>query len=304
MFEKIPCPVCQSKKYKVLRESTYSGGINSDELMKIYSASSNHVLMDQLVQCDECCLVYVNPQIEENIILNSYTDAVDPTFVSQNQWRVATFSRNLEAICKKTNMLPSKDKKILDVGCAGGAFVKAAHDLGFTAVGVEPSKWLSEKARETYGLDIRTGSLETQKFDPDSFDVVTLWDVIEHLVYPGRVLSDVRMSLKKDGLLVVNFPDYQSLMRRLLKWRWPFFLSVHLIYFTRRTIQLFLEKNGFEVVEQRPYWQTLTLGYAMERACAYFPMLRFPSKVLESIGVANVPFRYNMGQTLLVARKC
>jgi len=303
LFESKQCPVCNGESFTVISPSSYPKDISRNDMKSIYSSSSNHMLMDQLVQCNGCNLKYINPQVREDIIFSSYEDAVDPTFIKQNPLRILTFHRNLIWLCKRFNIKPSLEKKVLDVGCAGGAFPVAASELGFTVIGVEPSRWLAEQARNTYGLDIRSGSLESQKLTPSSFDIITLWDVIEHLTTPSQVIDSINQLLKKNGLLVINYPDYDSLTRRFMGMRWPFFLSVHLIYFTPKTIRRFLDERGFDVLTLRPYWQTLELGYALERAGAYFKIFKIVARVINFIGLGRLPLRYNMGQTLLVARK-
>jgi SAM-dependent methyltransferase len=302
-LEEPDCPLCGARHYIVLQPAKYADGVSEKSLRQAFSASSDHVLMDQLVQCDDCSLVYLNPRIPQEIILDGYKDAVDPTFVRQNEQRLKTFKRSLRRLASRYGLEANADTHVLDVGCAGGAFPKAAADLGFSVVGVEPSAWLAEQGRQAYGLDIRAGVLGEQDFADASFDLITLWDVIEHLTAPHEVVDDIRRLLKDDGLLVVNYPDYGSLMRRLLGAKWPFFLSVHLIYFTPQTILRFLEARGFAVAEVRPFWQTLELGYAMERGAAYFSAVGLLAKATRLIGLQRLPLRYNMGQSFLVARK-
>ena len=133
--------------------------------------------------------------------------------------------------------------------------------------------------------------------------MVTLWDVIEHLTDPSDVLVDTQHVLKKNGLMVVNYPNYNSLARFLLRKKWPFFLSVHLSYFTPKTIKRLLGQHNFEVLSSRPYWQTLELKYILERASSYFKIFKILAIFVKFIGLEKMPIRYNMGQTLVVARK-
>jgi predicted TPR repeat methyltransferase len=261
------------------------------------------MLMDQLVRCLGCSLNYLNPRVKHEIILQSYSDAVDPMFIEQNEQRVKTFTRTLKSLMARHHIKVDETKTVLDIGCAGGAFPKAASDLGFSAVGVEPSRWLSNEARKRYALDIRTGVLEDQDFTAQSFDMVTMWDVIEHLIDPGGIVDKIHHLLHADGTLVINYPDQASLAQKLMGKKWPFYLSVHLTYFTPTTITKFLNQHGFAVVEIRPFWQTLQLGYVLQRASAYFKIFGAAKKAIESIGLGSQPFHYQLGQTLVVARK-
>ena len=104
---------------------------------------------------------------------------------------------------------------------------------------------MSDWAREQYGLRIRTTPLHQGMYPPDSFDVVTMFDVLEHVEDPKETVRVVRSILEDDGLFVLSYPDWGSIFARLLKRRWWFTLSVHLFYFTRKTIAKLLEQEGF-----------------------------------------------------------
>src|SRR5262249_2095681 len=148
---------------------------------------------------------------------------------------------------------------------AGGAFLVAARDQGFAVTGIEPSRWLAESGRLQYGLDIRQGILTDGLFSDEAFDVVTLWDVIEHVARPAELLRLVQRVLKEDGLLLVNYPDIGSFMAGLLGSRWPFLLSVHLLYYTRKTMLRQLRRAGFTPLHIQPHFQSLKLEYILKR---------------------------------------
>lgn len=303
LFETIVCPLCGSDRWEVVRASRYPPSINAEDIRKLYSASSAHVLTDQVVRCNSCSLVYVNPRPASELTIASYSDAVDPTFVAQNDDRIATFRKTLRGVMRKLGQQAGEGRRVLDIGCAGGAFPFAARELGFDAAGVEPSRWMADFARRTYGLDVKDGILKPGMFPSASFDLVTLWDVIEHVPQPHQVLTLAYDLLKPGGLLLVNFPDAGSNMARAMGWRWPFWLSVHLFYYTRETMARQVEKAGFKVLWQEPCWQSLQLGYVVQRATPYFRPAGWAIPLLKAIHVDKAPFTYNMGQTLVVSRK-
>ena len=185
----------------------------------------------------------------------------------------------------------------------GGAFVKAATDLGFDAVGIEPSRWLVDWGRKFYGIDLRQGVLDQHDFPEQSFDVVSLWDVVEHLPDPRAVVDHIHRLLKPGGCLIVNYPDYDSLAHKVLRDKWPMLLSVHLTYFTRKTISDFLARSRFEIVELRPFWQSLKLQYVLRRAEAYIPAFRYIRSAIQSMGLGDLQVTYNIGQTFVLARR-
>jgi 2-polyprenyl-3-methyl-5-hydroxy-6-metoxy-1,4-benzoquinol methylase len=303
LIESVSCPNCGATGFETIYPASYPEQLDRAQVLEVYSASSSHKLFDSVVRCSGCSLVYLNPRFRQELILESYAGAVDPTFVAQNDLRIRTFRRSLDDLVERRVIPAGAGTRVLDIGCAGGAFPKAAHDAGFQVVGVEPSRWLSEFGRKTYGVDIRTGFLNDQSFEPASFDVITLWDVIEHLPDPRMIMTEVRQLLKPGGVLIVNYPDYGSMARQLLRRNWPMFLSVHLTYFTPATLRAFLSSCGFETQSVRPFWQTLELGYALRRAGQYFRPFDWLSSLSGMLGLAKFPLTYNIGQSLMVARK-
>ena len=299
----IVCPSCGAEKFRVVRPAKYPAEISLEEFRDAFRASSDHSLLDQLVCCQSCSLVYINPRVSEEILLGGYSDAVDPDFVAQNPERIKTFTRMTKKILERLKIAENSGLKILDVGCAGGAFLVAAQDCGLQPVGIEPNHWAADFGRRTYGLDIHQGILTPGRFPDSSFDMVSLWDVIEHLTEPGVVLKTIRAVLKPSGVLIVNFPDYGSWVARLMGDKWPFLLSVHLLYYTRATMTQELRRAGFEVLNIRPHFQSLPLGYVLRRATPYMGLAGPLRSLAEAIGMGSVPLRYNLGQTLVVARK-
>ena len=299
----ISCPLCSSPQFQVVRPSQYPANMSVEEFQDAFRASSDHTLLDQLVRCESCSLIYINPRVSEEILLKGYSSAVDPDFVAQNAERIRTSTRSLRKIMRRLNIGENSRLKILDIGCAGGAFLVAARDCGLQPVGIEPSHWLAEFGRKNYNLEVHQGILTAGKFPAESFDLASLWDVIEHVTDTNLLLANIRSILKPGGTLIVNYPDYGSWAARILGNKWPFLLSVHLLYYTRTTATEQLRRAGFEIKDVRPHFQTLPLGYVLRRATAYVGFAAYLRRFVEAVGLAQVPVSYNMGQTLVVATK-
>jgi 2-polyprenyl-3-methyl-5-hydroxy-6-metoxy-1,4-benzoquinol methylase len=203
-----------------------------------------------LVRCRECGFVSVDPLPDRATALAQY-DA--DYFHGERGYRDyaaeeanfrATFRRRLRRL-----LAFGAKGKLLDVGAATGAFLMEARGHGFDVMGVEPSAAAARSARAAW-LDVRTASIETADLPRDRFDVVTCFDVVEHLVDSVGGLRRLRAWARPGGLVAVTVPDYGGHWARLSGKHWPFVTPhEHLHYFTRRTIRAAMHAAGLAVLE-------------------------------------------------------
>lgn len=142
----------------------------------------------------------------------------------------------------------STSSRLLDVGAATGEFLVLAREKGWDVMGVELSAWAADQARTTHGLEVICGSLQhVTNVPPASFDVVTMWDCIEHLSEPRATLDAVRDALKPGGMLALSTGAVPHLDPQARSgWYFP---PWHLYYFSRETIHILLDRSGFDVIE-------------------------------------------------------
>lgn len=163
-------------------------------------------------------------------------------------WRESG-SRNIEVI----NKYIEKSGKLLDVGCAFGLFLATAKNSGWDVTGVEISEFASKYAKNKLKLNVITGELEglirDNRIEKNSFDVVTLWDTLEHVCDPSSLLRGVRSVLKDEGLLFLSTLNIDSLESKEQGENWHFFRPPkHLFYYSERTLKHLLNKTGFELI--------------------------------------------------------
>lgn len=194
-------------------------------------------------QCSRCGHRYVSAQPSE-----SAGEVYDEEYYETMNLPKEAFKRRYYAQ-RLLDLVPSarEARTLLDVGCGTGIFVDVARALGFDTTGVEPSRWASQYAREERNLDVQCGQIEDISPDRHSFDIITLWEVIEHMEAPVEALRHAHRLLGDDGLLVLSVPNSRGPVgwcrwgRELMPW-W------HLQHFTPRTIRLALEKSGFRII--------------------------------------------------------
>ena len=297
-LETVPCNLCGSTDLETVYDAREDLERNHD-LAHTFRASSDELLSQPLVRCRRCSLLFVNPRIARRAMLDGYAAGADPVYVSQMDARVRTFARTIARI---DDLYPGKGR-LLDVGTAAGAFLKAASDAGWEVTGIEPNAWLADWGRKRYGVTIHVGSLDDVALPEAAFDVVTLWDVIEHTPDPLHVLVRVRRLLKPGGLLIVNYPDIGSWIARAMGRKWPFLSSVHLYYFTRATMRAALDRAGFDTVDVRPHFQRLKLDYIVSRGSVVSPGLsRACTRIVSALRVGSREVPYWLGQTFAAAR--
>ena len=302
LLESVPCNICGSIEAQVLQPPTYDiDSLESTDLIRTFSSSSDEKLNHRLVACARCGLQYVSPRLRADAVLEGYSGGSDELFVSQARGRETTFGKSLDLIQRVWKRSPGR---LLDVGTGGGSFPFIASKRGWQAEGCEPNRWLCDWALKNYNLQIRPGTVFEQSYPAHSYDVVTLWDVLEHTPDPKSEVRETHRLLRENGLLVINYPDIGSWIARLMGRSWVFLLDVHLYYFTRATMRKLLEDAGFEVVLIRPHFQRLGCAYVLHRASPYIGApARLLVRVVRSLGLAEWQVPYWMGQTLVIARK-
>ncbi|MBC8506392.1 MAG: class I SAM-dependent methyltransferase [Anaerolineales bacterium] len=299
MLEEVSCNLCGADDFDVVYSAQYENA-QPDEIMETFRSSGDEILVDQLVRCKICDLQYLSPRLKSDVILTGYSEGTDENFISQNPARERTFAKSLELI---ERLVPDKGC-ILDIGTAAGAFLGVAKSRGWEVAGSEPNRWMAEWGNEHYGIDIQPGTVFDMNLPDAHYDVVTLWDVLEHTPDPKAVLRECRRVLKPNGLLIVNYPDINSVIARLMGRKWVFLISVHLYFFTIQTIREMLNQTGFKMQRSKMHWQSLELGYIFFRMGPYISWLsKLGTKIATVLRVQHMQIPYWMGQTLVLARR-
>lgn len=198
-----------------------------------------------IFQCAVCALVYADPRspAADDYSEDYYRDGVYADYLADRD----AIQRNAPRVLEELESMV-KGRRLLDVGCATGFFLEAARARGWEVRGLETSEYASDYARRELGLEVETASIVSPPEGLPLFDVVTLWDTIEHLDRPDIALANIRRLLAPDGVLVFSTGDYASLLRRLAGKKWRLFADpTHNFFFDEKTLRLMLTRAGFEV---------------------------------------------------------
>ncbi len=291
-MEDVRCSLCGADDYVVRIPSTL-GRATAGDWTAYACTSGGYGRHGPIVQCRHCGFVYATPRPVSSDVLDIYEAVKDPLYQEERQGRRLTFEHHLKPMMKFTG-LPDH-QRLLDVGAYTGVFVEIATHHGWDAVGIEPSEWAVDQAR-AQGLRVMLGTLEEAAFPDQAFDVVTMWDVIEHVPDPAATLQAAWRVLAPGGFLVVHTMDIDSLFSRCMGKRWPWYMEMHLCYFSRRTMAAMLEKAGFEVLWMGAQGRYLQAGYLASRVTALVPWLGRPLEAMVGwFNLRNLPLRINLG---------
>jgi 2-polyprenyl-3-methyl-5-hydroxy-6-metoxy-1,4-benzoquinol methylase len=161
-------------------------------------------------------------------------------------------SISLKRKIKLINSFSSKEKYLLDIGCGTGDFLKIAQQNKWTVFGIEPN----DNAREIANLKTSNSVYKTEellKFKAQSFDIITLWHVLEHLPNIEEHLSVLKSLLKPNGVLIIAVPNYKSYDAKYYKEFWAAYDTPrHLWHFSQMAISKLVVKENMQVFKTLP----------------------------------------------------
>lgn len=244
------CLVCSGTGFKTHLESTFTGG--PEDAAPYFLAHRIGVTRGQIQQCQSCGFIFTNPQFFAEDYNDIYRDAPRP---AQSEITLhAGDARRFRRLAKLVREDVGEFDRFLDFGCGSGGFLVAMDDP--SGIGLE----LGESGTLPVGRSqIKTGHLfdviGSPGFEKGSFDLITSFDVFEHLPDLDKYLKALKSLLKPGGHLVITVPDVGRWNARLAGSRWNMFLLEHLWYFNKRTLKAFMQKEGFRETHHRvlPY---------------------------------------------------
>ena len=238
------------------------------------------------VVCKGCSLVYVNARKD----IKSQTDYFGDIDVLNNtsyykDFRLRYYNDSLNLL---ERFKPEKGN-ILDVGSSFGWFLHAAHEKGWNVTGLEPSKVSISEMKKEYDYDVINASAEDLNKVKDKYDIITFWNVLEHIKDPSKTLAECNNKLRNDGIIVIVVPNLEGIITRCIIYFHRLTLYsfkseldrlyqsdnkfMHLYHFSLATLTGLLEKNGFkplitvrqDIVDPKKIRERLELDHPKDR---------------------------------------
>lgn len=205
-----------------------------------------------IAQCNRCRLIFANPRLSKAEIMMRYSpeyfwqEYLPSLGVHDGQFSLDYFDARYAVMLRLIAEHIPPPGKMLEIGTGAGFFLKAAQRLGWDVDGIEVSASAVEFANSRLGLRVNHQEAEELSYPEKSFDVVVMFEVIEHLFWPSRVLDAIHQVLRPGGLLVISTPNYNALSHWALGLSWAVLSPAeHLYYFEEQSLQRMLEKSSF-----------------------------------------------------------
>lgn len=219
----------------------------------------------RLVRCRQCGLIYLNPRPVASQIGRYYPEDY-PSYQGlrqSGQNRLAQWALRY-GMGKRLRAVAAFQPRgrLLDVGCADGAFLAYAREQGWEAHGVELNPVVAAFCRETLNLPVLAGDLLEAGYPTGYFDVVTLWSVLEHLHDPMAALREIHRIVRPGGLVVLAVPNTNSLDARIFGPAWAGCdMPRHLYILPDRVLQRMVSQTGFHILARRCFFGSQALFF-------------------------------------------
>ena len=281
------------------------------------AAKSHQVVRAGMVAaCGQCNSWYRVPRPTSQDLANIYNkgyynswgldEGEDTTWISKRATFVSILHRVKEVLATRETGC-SGNTRLLDVGAATGMLLRTAQELGWEVYAAEVNHYSTEILRNRYGAErIFEGELTQCNFGEKFFDLITMTDVIEHVLDVPSTLQRAADLLRAGGVLCITTPRIDTLSRVLMGSHWLHFKQEHIQYFSRCGVEGSLRKAGFSDTAVSGHRKYLTYDYVRRQLQTYrhwllTPIVSFAGCFLPH-WLRRRPIGYHCGEMLVMAR--
>lgn len=299
------CIVCNSFDFFI----KYKGNITDEDInvlsSKDFMFARKKVLRPAIAECKNCGFAWSFFDYNSLNFELLYKDVQNELYESAIDEKSRSCKYLFDKIFK---CLPdfSKLKKVLEIGCFTGVFLKLLKSEGFITYGIEPSEWAFKYAVSNYNLNVINGFLEPSlaildKIQAADFDIVAAFDVFEHIRNPEILFKTADKMLNINGFLIFSLPNYQSFQRKICGKYFNLFLLEHLWYFTPTTITEFAKKNNYQIekiYDMISYHSIYSILFRLSQ----YPLFK-AAGVLKVNFLKKIFFKIKRGDMIVVLKK-
>jgi 2-polyprenyl-3-methyl-5-hydroxy-6-metoxy-1,4-benzoquinol methylase len=223
-------------------------------------------------KCPKCGLIRIYPQPTDEQLDAIYNGGYYDNWGKDESIFIDMKKKTFSKILELLPAIENGKNKLLDIGAATGILMELAKECGYDVYGIEAAKDGAEIIRQKFSADkIFNGYFDDNfsKWQDNSFDVIVMCDLFEHVRNPNAILKKTYALLRPQGLLIMYLPNTNSLTCSVLKKRWSYFVPEHLFSYSNKNIKTILENNGFSLNKIRTEKKYLNAQYAQSVLHSY-----------------------------------
>lgn len=286
---KTVCPFCKNLKSKVIFKN------------RKYT----------LVSCAVCFLAYLAPMPTPTQIRKIYQQ----DYFKNNKDLAGGYGdyQQMEKVLAKESKRKIKfikkytDKnKLLDIGCGLGTFLKIAKSTGFNIAGNDISSYAQRVVKNELKVPFYPGEVFKASLPKESFDIVTAWDVFEHIPQVNETFQSVAKTLRPGGFLFLTTPNIKSWDSKVLGKYWYGYKKIpeHLIFFSPESIKKLLKANGFNVIAVKTWGFERDLEFLSQKISLYIPWFKkFAGPLINLLAFGDKSIYLPVTDMIVVAQK-
>jgi SAM-dependent methyltransferase len=253
----------------------------------------------RMVKCDRCGLVRSDPVAEPSVIEDLYSKS-DFGYTEE----VANLKRTYGCYLKKVDDYVESKEALLEIGCGNGFFLEEALSMGYKAVrGIEPSRKAVEASRPDIHPHITCDMMRAGLFREEEFDVICMFQVLDHISDPSTLLNECFNSLKPGGVVFSLNHNVEALSAKLLGESSPIVDIEHTFLFSKRTIARLFEVHKFEVKRSGWVLNSYAIRYFVHLAPLSKSLKQRLLSVLAHAGLDRIRLSLPLGNLYLIAQK-
>jgi len=291
----INCPICgPNTGYQIIYKENFPP---SEIIFSTRKTPDNYHY--RIVKCNRCGLLYSNPILKNNKIDKLYKESKFDYDVELENLK-ETYGYYLKKVEK---LIPSKEN-LLEIGCGNGFFLEKALEMNYKNVyGIEPSDEAIKKASLMVKDKIIPEGFDKKYFQDNFFDVICIFQVIEHIADLDKLLEGCFKCLKKNGVVLCISHNVDSFFSKILKDKCPIINNEHIYIFSKKTLQKIFLRKKFQVIEIGSVANIYSLNYWFKM----MPIPRFLKKIIFNLSsflkISNKKIKIKAGNIFIIAKK-
>lgn len=289
------CPICEENHFKKVYNSNLPANMNLIDFSGRKNPDGYHY---EMIRCIKCDILYAR-EIYDEIFSNDLYEKSEFDYSDEINGLKKTYSNCLEEASKNL----SKDN-FLEIGCGNGFMLEEAQSIGFKNVtGIEPSKIAYEKSNLRIKDKIIKKIFNVNDFEDNTFDIVFIAMIIEHVVDVNKFLEDITKILKSGGKVVCICHNERHILSKLLKNKHPIINDEHVVVFGKNSLRLFFEKHNFKNIKIKNLKNFYSIKYWLAMLPLNKHLKKFINKIFNILRIDKKIVGLKAGNLYLIAEK-